>query len=57
MKYLHKNCFVGTTAVGFLVSSGEAPSRSKAIALGQLLMDKGYVRHVNDQKSFKDTNM
>lgn len=54
MKRLHRNCFVGSNAVGFLVSSGVVLSRTKAVTLGRVLQDKGYIRHVTDQSKFKD---
>jgi hypothetical protein len=57
MKRLHKCSFVGTTAVGFLVSSGIVPNRSKAISLGRILQEKGYIRHVTDQSKFKDAQV
>jgi serine/threonine protein kinase len=57
MKRLHKCSFVGTTAVGFLVSSGIVPNRSKAVSLGRILQEKGYIRHVTDQSKFKDAQV
>jgi hypothetical protein len=49
--------FVGTAAVGFMVKEGMAPTRSKAVGLGRLLQDKGYLRHVTDQSKFKDAQL
>jgi len=49
--------FVGTAAVGFLVKEGLAPSRAKAVTLGRVLQDKGYLRHVTDQSKFKDAQL
>ncbi len=58
MKRLHCNCFVGSAAVTALVSSGSASSRDKAVAIGQALVEKGFIKHVTDPSTrFKDGNM
>lgn len=41
-----KNCFVGSEAVQWMVSSGIAQSREDAVKLGLLMQDEGIIEHV-----------
>ncbi len=40
--------------VDWMVSSGEAESRVKAVELGNLLIDTDYIHHVVDEHHFED---
>ena len=40
--------------VDWFVSSGEADSRSRALELGQLLVNTDYIHHVVDEHNFED---
>jgi len=51
------NSFQASDGVGFLVSTGKCKDRSKALALCRLLQEKGYLRHAQDNTTFKDTTM
>jgi Beige/BEACH domain/Neurobeachin beta propeller domain/Domain found in Dishevelled, Egl-10, and Pleckstrin (DEP)/PH domain associated with Beige/BEACH len=50
----HQNCFVGSEAVSWMVRRLRLRSRAEAVAIGQLLVLRGIVRHVNDEYGFKD---
>jgi hypothetical protein len=54
MKRIHHSCFIGSSAVDFMVQSGLADSRKEAIGLGQKMLEKKLFRHVNDSYSFRD---
>lgn len=54
MKRVHKNCFIGATAVDFLVTQGLADNRGEAVKIGQRLMEKKMIRHVSDSFKFRD---
>ncbi len=49
----HRNCFLGSDAVAFLVSSGMCATVQRAVNLGNLLMDKSLLKHVTDDHAFK----
>lgn len=50
---LYLACFVGSEAVDWLLESRYAPSRDKAIELGNSLVEAKKLHHVVDQHSFK----
>jgi small-conductance mechanosensitive channel len=52
---VYPQCFVGREAVDWMVRS-IGLTRPEALALGQLLVERGIVRHVLDEHSFKDGN-
>lgn len=41
----YKNCFVGSDAVQWMVTSGAAENREDAVKLGLLLQEKGIIEH------------
>jgi len=53
----YKNCFVGNDAVDHLISSGQAPSRADAVALGQALQATYLFEHVTRDHQFKDERL
>ncbi len=50
---LYQRCFVGTEAVDWLTKNLQI-SRTEAVAIGQELIDKKVVHHVNNEHLFKD---
>jgi small-conductance mechanosensitive channel len=52
---LYPRCFVGSEAVDWLARSAEL-TRGEAVALGQRLVERGFVRHVLDEHGFRDGN-
>jgi hypothetical protein len=55
MKRVHRDCFIGSDAVDFLVTQGLADSRNIATKIGQRMIDKKMIVHVTDsRKKFKD---
>jgi hypothetical protein len=52
---VYPRCFVGSEAVDWLLRAGEL-TRSEAVALGQRLVERGFVRHVLDEHDFRDGN-
>jgi hypothetical protein len=55
MKRVHRDCFIGSDAVDFLVTQGLADSRTIATKIGQRMLDKKMILHVTDsRKKFKD---
>ena len=40
--------------VDWLISSGEAEDRRKAVQLGQLLLETDFIHHVVDEHNFED---
>ena len=55
MKRVHRDCFIGSEAVDFLVTQGLADSREHAVAIGRAMMGKKMIRHVTDQQKFRDS--
>ncbi|MGK7947506.1 MAG: DEP domain-containing protein [Xenococcaceae cyanobacterium] len=53
---LYQRCFVGSEAVDWLVKYLNI-SRKQAVAIGQKLVDKKVIHHVNDEHLFKDDNL
>ena len=52
---VYPRCFVGSEAVDWLLRTAEL-TRGEAVALGQRLIDRGFVRHVLDEHGFRDGN-
>lgn len=42
---VYKNCFVGSDAVQWMVTSGAAETREDAVKLGLLLQEEGVIEH------------
>jgi serine/threonine protein kinase len=55
MKMVHKNCFLGSDAVDFLVMQGLVSTREEAVAMGTNMLKKKLFRHVGDSSQFKDS--
>ena len=56
MKRVHRDCFLGSDAVDFMVKHGLADSRSQAVQIGRRLCEEKFIRHVNDNARFKDAS-
>jgi small-conductance mechanosensitive channel len=52
---VYPRCFVGSEAVDWLLRTGEL-TRGEAVAVGQRLVELGFVRHVLDEHGFRDGN-
>jgi hypothetical protein len=52
---VYRSCFVGRESVDWMTRA-LGLTRPEATALGQLLIDRGIVRHVLDEHGFKDGN-
>jgi len=53
---VYPDCFVGSEAVSYLVSSGHARTREHAVLLGSRLQEeRNLFRHVTDDHAFKDS--
>jgi len=50
----HKECFVGSEAVTWMLDNLALGSRDEAVALGQQLLSKNYIQHVTDEYDFRD---
>mmetsp|Transcript_43013 Transcript_43013/g.69312 ORF Transcript_43013/g.69312 Transcript_43013/m.69312 type:complete len:513 (-) Transcript_43013:75-1613(-) len=50
----YEQCFVGSEAVSWIVSSGFAKNRADAVILGNAVMRKGYFSHVTQDHRFRD---
>ena len=58
MKQIHRDCFLGSDAVSFMVEQGFVDSRPAAVALGQSMMEKKLLKHVVDpRRKFRDAYM
>jgi hypothetical protein len=55
MKKIHRDCFIGSDAVDFLVTQGLVDTREDAIKICNRMIGKKMIRNVNDSKSFKDS--
>ena len=56
MRNVHRDCFLGSDAVDFLVTHGFADSRQKAEEIGRRMMVKKLIRHVSDGNRFRDAS-
>lgn len=55
MTRVHRDCFVGSDAVSFLVTQGLADDRKEAVELGKKMMKKKLIRHISDSQRFSDS--
>jgi hypothetical protein len=55
MKRVHRDCFIGSEAVDFLVTQGLADNRKQAVEIGRKMVTKKMVRHVTDSQKFGDS--
>ncbi|CAM9237604.1 unnamed protein product [Chrysoparadoxa australica] len=53
----HKECFLGTDAVAWLVKANLADSADDACQMGSMLMDLGLVRHIGHTQRFKNEKL
>jgi potassium efflux system protein len=53
---VYRQCFVGREAVDWMTRA-LGLTRSEAVAVGQLLVDRGIVRHVLDEHGFRDAKL
>eukprot|EP01038_Epipyxis_sp_PR26KG_P005248 gene5248-7293_t len=51
MKRLHRDCFIGSDAVDFLVTQGLADNRKQAVEIGSKLVQKKFIRRVIDSST------
>jgi len=56
MRRVHRDCFLGSNAVDFLVSHGLADNREQAVEIGRKMAEKGLLRHVTDSSKFRDAS-
>ena len=56
MKRVHRDCFLGSDAVDFMVRHGLSDSRSQAVQIGKRLCDEKFFRPVGDNSRFKDAS-
>merc|ERR1712087_561136 len=50
----YEKCFVGEEAVGWMVQSKVAGSINEAVELGQVLLKRGFIRHLTKECDFVD---
>jgi hypothetical protein len=50
----YPNCFVGREAVDWMVKNLNLRTRQEAVAIGEILMQRGIIRHVLDTEPFAD---
>lgn len=53
---VYPQCFVGSEAVAWLMRTQRA-TRTEAIRIGQLLLERGIIHHVVDAHPFEDSNL
>ena len=56
MKRVHRDCFLGSDAVDFMVRHGLADSRAQAVRIGKRICDEKFFRPVGDNSRFKDAS-
>lgn len=54
MKRVHRDCFIGSDAVEFLVTQGFADTREQAVQVGRKMVARKLIRHVTDSQAFRD---
>ncbi|XP_065831876.1 phosphatidylinositol 3,4,5-trisphosphate-dependent Rac exchanger 1 protein-like isoform X2 [Oscarella lobularis] len=52
----HPKAFVGSEFVKWAMEQQEASSAEEAVALGQALLDNGFIHHINDRHNFKNSS-
>lgn len=55
MKRIHRDCFIGSEAVDFLVMQGFADTRKAAVEIGIKLANKKIIRNITDSRKFSDS--
>eukprot|EP00981_Chlorochromonas_danica_P009639 scaffold2798_cov160-Ochromonas_danica.AAC.8 len=55
MKRIHRDCFVGSEAVDFLVAQGFADTRKAAVELGVKMSSRKLIRNISDSRKFSDS--
>jgi serine/threonine protein kinase len=55
MKRIHRDCFIGSEAVDFLVMQGFADSRKAAVEIGIKMTNKKIIRNITDSRKFSDS--
>ena len=53
----YEDCFTGTEATDWLVSSAAARDRDQAVMIGKVLVGAGYIHHVTRDHDFKDQEL
>lgn len=54
-KRVHRDCFIGSEAVDFLVTQDLADTRKQAVDIGRRMVSKKMMRHVTDSQKFGDS--
>lgn len=55
MKRIHRDCFIASEAVDFLVKQGLADSRKNAVDIGKKMAEKKLIRSITDSQKFSDS--
>lgn len=50
----YKQCFISQEFVNFVVKENIAQSKLNGVSIGQFILDEGYIKHVSDNKQFKN---
>lgn len=56
MTHVHRDCFIGSDAVDFLVTQGLADTRKQAVLIGKKMVEKKMIRHIatDRRRAFRD---
>ena len=55
LKRIHRDCFIGSDAVDFLVTQGFADTRKAAVEMGLKMAARKLIRNITDSRKFSDT--
>ncbi len=55
MKRIHRDCFIGSEAVDFLVTQGFADTRKAGVEMGFKMCTKKIIRNITDSRKFSDS--
>jgi hypothetical protein len=55
LKRIHRDCFIGSDAVDFLVAQGFADTRKAAVEMGLKMNARKILRNITDSRKFSDT--
>lgn len=55
MKRIHRDCFVGSEAVDFLVMQGFADTRKAAVEIGVKMNTRKLIRNITESRKFSDS--
>ncbi len=55
LKRIHRDCFIGSEAVDFLVTQGFADSRKSAVEMGLKMAARKLIRNITDSRKFSDS--